>query len=55
MYVDKKLKGIKIVQTLSRLNRTTDGKTETFVLDFHNTVEEIRDGFAKYYQGAYIN
>ena len=52
MYVDKKLKGIKIVQTLSRLNRTADGKTETFVLDFHNTVEEIRDGFAKYYQGA---
>ena len=33
MYVDKRLAGIQAVQTLSRLNRTTRGKSETFVLD----------------------
>ena len=36
MYVDKKLGGVQCIQTLSRLNRTTSGKTETFVLDFVN-------------------
>jgi type I restriction enzyme R subunit len=34
MYVDKKLAGVKAVQTLSRLNRTHPGKPDTFVLDF---------------------
>lgn len=41
MTVDKKLKGVKAVQTLSRLNRTHPGKADTFVLDFINTQEEI--------------
>lgn len=40
MYVDKRLSGIQAVQTLSRLNRTTRGKTDTFVLDFVNEPEE---------------
>jgi type I restriction enzyme R subunit len=31
MYVDKKLSGVAAVQTLSRLNRTHPGKTDTFV------------------------
>ena len=31
MFVDKKLSGIKAVQTLSRLNRTARGKVDTFV------------------------
>jgi len=31
MYVDKKLSGVKAVQTLSRLNRTAIGKESTFV------------------------
>ena len=35
MFVDKRLKGVKAVQTLSRLNRTAPGKEDTFVLDFH--------------------
>ena len=34
MFVDKKLSGVKAVQTLSRLNRTCFGKDDTFVLDF---------------------
>ena len=50
MIVDKKLKGVKAVQTLSRLNRTCPGKTDTFILDFINTQEEIRDAFQPFYQ-----
>ena len=50
MIVDKKLRGVKAVQTLSRLNRTCPGKTDTFVLDFINTQEEIRDAFQPFYQ-----
>lgn len=42
MYVDKKLKSVNAVQTLSRLNRTTFGKSSTFVLDFENTEEDIK-------------
>ena len=34
MYVDKKFGGLQCVQTLSRLNRTMSGKTDTFVLVF---------------------
>lgn len=54
MIVDKKLKGVKAVQTLSRLNRTCPGKTDTFVLDFVNTQEEILDAFQPFYQETYL-
>lgn len=54
MFVDKKLSGVKAVQTLSRLNRTCKGKTDTFVLDFVNTAEEIRKAFQPYYEEAYL-
>src|SRR5690606_19009363 len=50
MYVDKRLSGIQAVQTLSRLNRTTRGKTDTFVLDFVNEPEEIYTAFKPYYE-----
>ena len=49
MYVNKPLKGVQSVQTLSRLNRTTTGKTHTFVLDFVNEPEVIVDAFQSYY------
>ena len=52
MYVDKRLAGIQAVQTLSRLNRTHPLKEDTFVLDFVNDPEEIRDAFKTYYEGA---
>jgi len=52
MYVDKKLYGIKAVQTLSRLNRTHIGKTDTFVMDFQNSVEDIKKAFEDYYVGT---
>lgn len=50
MIVDKKLKSVKAVQTLSRLNRTCSGKTDTFILDFANTEEEIQAAFQPFYQ-----
>lgn len=50
MFVDKKLSGVKAVQTLSRLNRTTRGKQDTFVLDFVNSAEDIRKAFEPYYE-----
>ena len=49
MYVDKKLGGVSAVQTLSRLNRTTSGKTDTFVMDFANSTDEIKNSFEPYY------
>lgn len=50
MYVDRKLSGIQAVQTLSRLNRTTRGKENTFVLDFVNEPDEIYAAFKPYYE-----
>ena len=50
MYVDKKLSGVKAVQTLSRLNRTRPGKEDTFVLDFANDRQTILDSFQPYYE-----
>ncbi|MBI2573576.1 type I restriction endonuclease subunit R [Candidatus Woesearchaeota archaeon] len=50
MYVDKKLHGVKAVQTLSRLNRTCPGKEDTFVLDFVNKEAEIFESFQPYYE-----
>jgi type I restriction enzyme, R subunit len=50
MYVDKKLSGIQAVQTLSRLNRTTAGKDDTFVLDFVNDFADIYAAFKPYYE-----
>lgn len=50
MYVDKKLSGVKAVQTLSRLNRMAAGKDDTFVLDFANETEDILASFQPYYE-----
>ena len=50
MYVDKKLSGVKAVQTLSRLNRIYPGKEDTFILDFVNDTQEILDSFQPYYE-----
>lgn len=55
MFVDKKLSGVKAVQTLSRLNRTMPGKNDTFVLDFVNTAEEIQEAFRPYYEATKLD
>jgi len=54
MFVDKKLTGLKAVQTLSRLNRTCKGKKDTFILDFVNKGEEILESFKPYYEATMI-
>jgi len=50
MYIDKKLSGVKAVQTLSRLNRKAPGKEDTFILDFVNDREVILQSFQQYYE-----
>jgi type I restriction enzyme, R subunit len=57
MYVDKKLQGVLAVQALSRLNRCNNklGKEETFILDFHNTVDDIKDAFDPFYTSTSLS
>jgi type I restriction enzyme R subunit len=54
MYVDKPLKGVAAVQTLSRLNRTHPLKTQgdVFVLDFVNEAADIAEEFKPYFETA---
>ena len=54
MYVDKRMAGVQAVQTLSRLNRIHRGKEDTFVLDFINTEEEIKEAFQPFYEATFI-
>ena len=49
MYVDKKMGGLQFVQTLSRINRTITGKTDTFVLDFKNEPSTVKESFQPYF------
>ncbi|MEI8048512.1 MAG: DEAD/DEAH box helicase family protein [Bacteroidota bacterium] len=55
MYVDKALGGVATVQTLSRLNRTTKGKQDTFIIDFVNNQEDIQRDFQNYYQSTILD
>lgn len=50
MFVDKKLKDVKAVQTLSRLNRRHRLKKDPYVFDFVNDTEEIRKAFEPFYK-----
>ena len=50
MYILKKLHGVSVVQTLSRLNRICPPyEKKTFILDFANDYEEIEKAFSRYY------
>jgi type I restriction enzyme R subunit len=55
MYVDKRLGDVQAVQTLSRLNRIHAGKEDTFVLDFVNEAEEIREAFKPFYEVPFVD
>ena len=55
MYVDRRLSNVQAVQTLSRLNRTAPGKTDTFVLDFVNKTEEIKSAFQPFYEATTVS
>ena len=54
MIVDKKLRNVKTVQTLSRLNRTCPGKHDTFVLDFANEAKDVQEDFQMFYHETYL-
>ncbi len=54
MFIAKPLKGVKAVQTLSRLNRSCQGKVDTYVLDFSNTAESIKDSFQPFYEETWL-
>ena len=50
MYVDKRLRGVNAVQTLSRLNRIYPGyDKKTFIIDFKNDYDDIQKAFEPYY------
>lgn len=57
MYVDKKLQGVLAVQTLSRLNRCNHklGKRDTFILDFYNNVDDIKNAFDDFYTSTSLS
>ena len=56
MYVDKKLRDVQAVQTLSRLNRAyKPWKKDTFVLDFYNSAEEIKEAFDPYFTSTILS
>ena len=57
MYVDKKLQSVLAVQTLSRLNRSNQkvGKNDTFVLDFFNSVDDIKAAFDPFYTATSLS
>lgn len=51
MYVDKRLRGVAAVQTLSRLNRVCPPYDKTtFILDFKNSYDDIKAAFEPYYK-----
>ena len=54
MFVDKKLDGIKAVQTLSRVNRIHPLKSDTFILDFVNEADDIKEAFKPYYESTML-
>jgi len=55
MYVDKILTDIKAVQTLSRLNRSYKNKNDTFILDFANKADDIKEAFSRYYKTTLLS
>lgn len=55
MYVDRILTDVKAVQTLSRLNRCHPKKRDTFVLDFANDTDSIRDSFQRFYKTTILS
>ena len=55
MIVDKKLRGVKAVQTLSRLNRTHPDKHDTLIIDFVNTKDDILKAFQPFYQETFLS
>ena len=51
MYIDKKIKDLQCVQTLSRVNRVHEYKDDPFILDFANKSSDIQ----KYFQNILLD
>ena len=49
LVVDKKLKDVKAVQTLCRVNHIHPDKEDTYILDFVNKPEDIQKAFERFY------
>ena len=49
LVVDKKLKDVKAVQTLCRVNRIHPDKEDTYILDFVNKPEDTQKAFERFY------
>lgn len=49
LVVDKKLRDVKAVQTLCRVNRIHPDKEDTYILDFVNKPEDIQKAFERFY------
>ena len=43
------------MQTLSRLNRSHKGKTDTYILDFINTADDIKKSFQPFYEETLLS
>ncbi len=55
MYVDKVLTDVKAVQTLSRLNRACPLKRDTFVLDFADNENAVKEAFGRFYRTTILS
>ncbi len=49
LVIDKKLRDVKAVQTLCRVNRIHPDKEDTYILDFVNDPEDIQEAFTRFY------
>ncbi|MCX5908683.1 MAG: hypothetical protein NTY64_16280, partial [Deltaproteobacteria bacterium] len=52
MFLDKPVFDRNAVQTVSRLNRKTEGKEDVVVVDFTNNAQAILKAFVKYRKGT---
>lgn len=49
LVIDKRLRDVKAMQTICRIDRTCQGKTDTLVIDFANTRDDILKAFQPYH------
>lgn len=55
LVVDKKIKGVKAVQTLCRINRIHPDKEDTYILDFVNDPADIQEAFSRFYTATSLS
>ena len=55
LVIDKKLRGVKAVQTLCRVNRIHPEKEDTYILDFVNDPKNIKEAFERFYSETLLS